>query len=81
MTLDEFTTNEDAKDRSWRTLQQNLPLDVAIALAPLLFDAITKWDGSFNAVYWTAVGVGLLKTAALVPIAYFMRKRKPPATS
>ena len=72
-------TSADAKDRAWRTLQQSLPLDIAIAVAPLLYDAVTKWDGSFSSAYWIAVGVGLLKTAALVPIAYFMRKKRPPA--
>ena len=80
--FDEFEALEDradAKDRSWRTFQQNVPLDILIAVAPLLFDAVTKWDGSFSTVYWTAVGVGVLKTAALVPLAYWMRRKKPPA--
>jgi hypothetical protein len=74
-------TVADARDRAWRTFQQNIPLDILIAVAPLLYDAVMKWDGSFTATYWIAVGVGLLKTAALVPLAYWMRKRKKPKNS
>lgn len=69
---------QDAKDRSWRTLLQNVPLDILIVVAPLLYDAVSGWDGSFTASYWVAVGVGVAKTAALAVIAYVMRLKKSP---
>lgn len=84
MNFEEFSnarTVADAKDRAWRTFQQNIPLDILIAVSPLLFDAVTNWDGSFSSTYWISVGVGVLKTAALVPLAYWMRKRKKPKNS
>lgn len=68
----------DAKDRSIRTLFQNLWLDVAFVLLPLVYDAVSGWDGSFSAQYWTIVGAGLVKTGALAVIAYFMRLKKSP---
>lgn len=54
-------------------------LDVAIVLLPLLYDAISKWDGSFSAAYWQVVGVALLKTAGMAALAYWMRLKKAPA--
>ena len=69
---------QDAADRSWRTLLQNVPLDILIVVAPLLYDAVSGWDGSFTAAYWVAVGVGVAKTAALAVIAYVMRLKKDP---
>lgn len=69
---------QDAKDRSWRTLLQNVPLDILIVIAPLLYDAVSGWDGSFTAAYWVAVGVGVAKTASLAVIAYVMRLKKSP---
>lgn len=69
---------DDAKDRSWRTFLQNVPLDILLVVAPLLYDAVSGWDGSFSSAYWIAVGVGVAKTAALAVIAYVMRLKKAP---
>lgn len=81
---DEYATAEkafavvDAKDRAWRTFLQNVGLDLAVVVGPLLYDAVGGWNGSFSAAYWIPVGIMLGKTAALVVIAYVMRLRKPP---
>lgn len=68
----------DALERASRTFWPSLALDVGICVAPLAYDAISKWDGSFSAAYWTVVGVGLGKTAALAAISYWLRYVKKP---
>lgn len=68
----------DAKDRAWRTFLQNIGVDIAVVVAPLLYGAVSSWDGAFTAAYWVPVGLSVAKTAALVAIAYVMRLRKDP---
>lgn len=70
----------DARDRAWRTFLQNIGLDLAVMLGPILLDAVTRWDGAFTSTYWLPVGISLAKTAALVVVAYVMRLKKPPAS-
>lgn len=70
----------DAKDRAWRTFLQNIGVDVTVAVAPLLYGAVSTWDGAFTAAYWLPVGLSVGKTAALVVIAYVMRLKKDPKT-
>lgn len=68
----------DAANRAARTFAQGLGVDVLIAVLPLLYDAVSGWDGAFTADYWTLVGVSLLKTAAIAGISYVMRLVKTP---
>lgn len=70
----------DAKDRAWRTFLQNIWLDLAVVVGPLLYDAVSGWDGAFTRAYWLPVGLSVAKTAALVVIAYVMRLKKDPKT-
>lgn len=82
MTDDDFKkweTRQDAKDRAWRTFLQNIGVDVAVAVGPVVYDAVAGWDGAFTAAYWVPVGVSVAKTAAVVVLAYVMRLKKPPA--
>lgn len=69
---------KDARDRSWRTLLQNIPLDIVIVVGPVLYELIAGWDGNLSRAYWYGAGVGLAKTIGLAVIAYYMRKRVPP---
>lgn len=69
----------DARNRAWRTFVQNIQVDLAITLGPILVDAVTNWDGAFTGSYWQAVGTTAGKTVVLVLLAYWMRLRKPPA--
>jgi hypothetical protein len=71
----------DAQERSWRTFLNGLGWDAAIVLLPLVYDAFSKWDGSFTAGYWIAVGVGLLKTLGMAAAAYALRYAKKPKNS
>lgn len=74
-------TRADARERSWRTFLNGLSWDVVIALAPLMLAAFTAWDGAFTAVYWSAVGSGLLKTLGMAVAAYILRYVKKPKNS
>lgn len=69
---------KDAKNRAIRTFIQNIGLDVAVVVLPLIYDAVSGWNGGFDAAYWTLVSTSVGKTAALTVIAYFMRKASPP---
>lgn len=71
-------TRRDARDRAWRTFLQNIGVDVAVTVGPLLVDAFTRWDGAFTSAYWGPVGLSVGKTAVLVVLAYVMRLKKPP---
>jgi len=70
----------DAKDRAWRTFLQNIGIDILVVVGPLLYGAVSSWDGSFTRAYWIPVGLSVVKTAALVIISYVMRLRKEPKT-
>lgn len=81
MTYEELVAKVDARDRAWRTFLQNIGVDIAVTVGPLLVDAFTRWDGAFTAAYWTPVGLSVAKTAVLVVLAYVMRLKKPPKLS
>lgn len=68
----------DALERAQRTFWPSLGLDVLIAVGPLAYDAVSKWDGSFSAAYWIVIGVGLGKTAVLAAITYALRYARKP---
>ncbi len=51
---------------------------MAVAVLPLVYDAVTGWNGGFEKSYWLLVGTSVVKTAALTAIAYFMRKKSAP---
>jgi hypothetical protein len=70
----------DAKDRAWRTFLQNIWVDLAVVVGPILVEAVTKWDGAFSGTYWQTVATTVAKTTVLVVLAYWMRMKKPPVT-
>lgn len=76
----ESVERADASNRAWRTLLQGLGTDVAIAVLPLLFDAVANADTFGSREYWYALGFALAKTAAMTALAYVMRRLKPPPT-
>lgn len=79
--MSQTAVNADARDRSWRTFIQNVPLDIVIVVGPVLYEAIAGWDGNLSRAYWWGVAVGLSKTIGLAALAYYMRKRVPPKNS
>lgn len=68
----------DAANRAARTFVQGLLTDVAVAALPVIYDAVSGWDGAFTSGYWTVVGVSVMKTAAVAAVSYFMRLRSTP---
>ncbi|MEH1166035.1 hypothetical protein V6V47_11690 [Micromonospora sp. CPCC 205539] len=68
----------DARNRALRTFVQGLSADVAIALLPAIYAAVSGWDGAFTSAYWTVVGISLLKTVTIAAVSYFMRLRYTP---
>jgi len=68
----------DAVNRAARTFVQGLATDVAVAALPVIYDAVSGWDGAFTRAYWTVVGVSVMKTVAVAAVSYFMRLRSTP---
>jgi len=68
----------DAANRAARTFVQGLATDVAIAALPVIYDAVSGWDGAFTSEYWTVVGISVMKTVAVAAVSYFMRLRSTP---
>ncbi|WP_405096445.1 hypothetical protein [Micromonospora sp. NBC_01412] len=73
-----LSAKADAVNRAARTFVQGLLTDVAIAALPVVFDAVSGWDGAFTRDYWTVVGVSVLKTVGVATVSYFMRLRSTP---
>lgn len=59
----------DARNRAWRTFLQGLAIDLAVAVAVLLY-SVTQDDGP---IVWAVVGASLLRTVVQTAAAYVMR--------
>ncbi|PWR05177.1 hypothetical protein DKT68_28270 [Micromonospora acroterricola] len=68
----------DARNRAIRTFVQGLITDVLIAVLPVLYEAVSDWDGAFTSEYWTVVGISVLKTLAIAVVSYVMRLQRTP---
>lgn len=72
------SASADATNRAARTFLWGLATDVAIAVLPIAYDAVSHVDSVGTRQYWTLVGVSLGKTAAMTALSYVMRRLKPP---
>ncbi|MEV4659411.1 hypothetical protein [Micromonospora sp. NPDC049301] len=68
----------DARNRAARTFVQGLITDLLIAVLPVLYEAVSGWDGAFTREYWTVVGISVLKTIGIAAISYVMRLQRTP---
>lgn len=68
----------DAADRAKRTLLQQLPLDLAVILIPLLIDVLANTSSWGSRAYWVTVVVAVGKTVLGVLLAYVMRLKSAP---
>lgn len=68
----------DARNRAWRTFQQNVPYDILVVVAAILWDALNSSDFAFTWAFWGPVLVSILKTGVMVVVAYIMRLKSPP---
>jgi hypothetical protein len=68
----------DARNRAWRSFLQGLLIDLGVAVLPLIYDAVSGWDGAFSRTYWTAVVISVAKTIGVTVISYVMRRTVPP---
>lgn len=63
---------KDARNRAIRTFLQGLAVDVAAALALVVFPVFNNAQ-SFNEVDWKVLAFLLTKTAAISALSYLMR--------
>lgn len=68
----------DARNRAWRTFQQNVSYDILVVAAAILWDALNSSDFAFTWTFWGPVLVSILKTGVMVIVAYVMRLKSPP---
>ena len=66
----------DARDRALRTFLQGLAIDVLIAVALVVYNAV-----SADSVEWALIPLAIAKSALVAAASYVMRKLKPPAQS
>ena len=67
----------DAFERSWRTLLQQLGIDVAVALVTVLLPFITTLDSN-SEIQWSVIGLMVLKTILSTAAAYVFRLYSAP---
>lgn len=63
---------QDAKDRTWRTLAQQLAIDLGIAIATVIGPLLLSLDVS-SKEQWTLIGLSVLKTIVSTLVAYVFR--------
>lgn len=63
---------QDAKERSWRTLCQQLGIDLLVALATVIGPLLLSLDVS-SKEQWTFIGLSVLKTIVSTLVAYLFR--------
>lgn len=63
---------EDAKERSWRTLLQQLGVDIVVALATVVGPLLLSLDVT-SKEQWTIIGLSVLKTIISTLVAYVFR--------
>lgn len=63
---------EDAKDRTFRTLMQQLGIDLVVAIATVLGPAVLSMDVS-SKEQWTVIAFSLVKTIISTVVAYVFR--------
>ena len=63
---------QDAKERSWRTLCQQLGIDLIVAHATVIGPLLLSLDVS-SKEQWTFIGLSVLKTIVSTLVAYLFR--------
>lgn len=63
----------DAKQRAWRTMLQGLLLDVLVAVALVVYEAMAVAEPD-----WRLLLLSLLKTGLMAAASYVMRVVRPP---
>lgn len=75
-----YDVKDDATDRSWRTLWQQLGIDILIAALVVITPMISTLDIT-SKDQWTLIITSLLKTIISTVVSYFYRLYVAPADS